>query len=164
MIRSIDDLDLAGKRVLVRVDFNVPLDEDGTNTDDKRIVESLPTIRRIIEKGGRVILMSHLGRPKGERKEKYSLAPVAERLGKLLDREVKLAPDCIGNDVKLMAAIGAFTGWESVLFTLTVSSMLGAIIVVALKLKRLAYVPYIAAAATIWIFFGRDLLHVWLGH
>ena len=104
MIRSIDDLDLAGKRVLVRVDFNVPLDEDGTITDDKRIVESLPTIRRIIEKGGRVILMSHLGRPKGERKEKYSLAPVAERLGKLLDREVKLAPDCIGNDVKLMAA------------------------------------------------------------
>jgi leader peptidase (prepilin peptidase)/N-methyltransferase len=66
-------------------------------------------------------------------------------------------------DVKLMAAIGAFTGWEGVLFTLTVSSLLGAIVGLALKLKRLAYVPYIAAAATIWIFFGRDLLHAWLG-
>lgn len=67
-------------------------------------------------------------------------------------------------DVKLMAAIGAFTGWEGVLFTLTVSSMLGAIVGLALKLKRLAYVPYIAAAATIWIFFGRHLLHAWLGN
>jgi leader peptidase (prepilin peptidase) / N-methyltransferase len=66
-------------------------------------------------------------------------------------------------DVKLMAAIGAFTGWEGVLFTLTVSSMLGAGVGLALKLQRLAYVPYIAAAATIWIFFGRDLLHAWLG-
>lgn len=66
-------------------------------------------------------------------------------------------------DVKLMAAIGAFTGWEGVLFTLTLSSMLGAVVGLALKLQRLAYVPYIAAAATIWIFFGRDLLHAWLG-
>ncbi len=104
MIRSIDELDLAGKRVLVRVDFNVPLDEAGAITDDKRIVESLPTINKIIERDGRVILMSHLGRPKGEPNTKYSLAPAAERLAKLLGREVKLAPDCIGNDVKLMAA------------------------------------------------------------
>jgi phosphoglycerate kinase len=104
MIRSIDDLDLAGKRVLVRVDFNVPLDDDGTITDDKRIVESLPTIRKIIEAKGRLILMSHLGRPKGEPKKKYSLAPVAEHLAKLLKQEVKLAPDCVGNEVKLMAA------------------------------------------------------------
>jgi len=104
MIRSIDDLDLAGKRVLVRVDFNVPLDDAGAITDDKRIVESLPTINRIIESNGRAILMSHLGRPKGEPNKKYSLAPAAERLAKLLGREVKLAPDCIGNDVKLMVA------------------------------------------------------------
>jgi leader peptidase (prepilin peptidase) / N-methyltransferase len=67
-------------------------------------------------------------------------------------------------DVKLMAAIGAFTGWEGVLFTLTISSMLGAVVGLALKLQRLAYVPYIAAAAAIWIFFGRDLLHAWLGN
>src|SRR5436190_23157838 len=100
MIRSIEDLDLAGKRVLVRVDFNVPLDDDCNITDDKRIVESLPTIRRIVESGGRAILMSHLGRPKGERKEKYSLRPVAEALSFLLGRPVALAADCIGDAVK----------------------------------------------------------------
>ncbi|MEO5931498.1 MAG: phosphoglycerate kinase [Candidatus Kapaibacterium sp.] len=104
MVRSIDDIDLAGKRVLVRVDFNVPLDDDGRITDDKRITESLPTIRKIIESGGRAVLMSHLGRPKGERKEKYSLRPAAERLSQLLGKEVKLAPDCIGNETKLMVA------------------------------------------------------------
>ncbi len=103
-VRSIDQLDLAGKRVLVRVDFNVPLDDSGAITDDKRIAESLETIRYIVEHGGRAILMSHLGRPKGERKEKYSLRPAAERLGKLLGKDVGLAPDCIGNEVKLMAA------------------------------------------------------------
>jgi phosphoglycerate kinase len=102
MIRSIDQLNLAGKRVLVRTDFNVPLDESGAITDDKRITESLPTIKKIIESGGRAILMSHLGRPKGERKEKYSLRPVAEHLAKLLGREVKLAPDCVGDEVKGM--------------------------------------------------------------
>lgn len=102
MIRSIDQLDLAGKRVLVRVDFNVPLD-NGTITDDKRIVESLPTIRKIVESGGRAILMSHMGRPKGERNEKYSLRPAAGRLSELMGKEVKLAPDCVGDEVKKMA-------------------------------------------------------------
>ncbi len=98
MPQSIDTLDVSGRRVLVRVDFNVPLDENGGITDDKRITESLPTIRKLIEGGGRVVLMSHLGRPKGERKEKYSLRPVAERLSELLEQEVRLAPDCIGSE------------------------------------------------------------------
>lgn len=98
---TIEDLsvgDIKGKRVLVRVDFNVPMskDEAGKITDDKRIVESLPTINKIISEGGRVILMSHLGRPKGEKNLKYSLRPVAERLSALLDRPVLFADDCIG--------------------------------------------------------------------
>jgi phosphoglycerate kinase len=113
MIPSIDDLPLAGRRVLVRVDFNVPLDDDGAVTDDKRIVESLPTIRRIVDAGGRAVLMSHLGRPKGERKEKYSLRPAAERLAKLLGRDVKLAPDCIGDEVASL--VGAMSDGEIVL-------------------------------------------------
>jgi len=103
MVRSIDDLQIAGRRVLVRVDFNVPLDENGVITDDKRIVESLPTIRRIIEAGGRVILMSHLGRPKGERKDKYSLMPVASHLGALLGQPVPLATDSVGPEVAALA-------------------------------------------------------------
>jgi phosphoglycerate kinase len=104
MIPSIDDLALSGRRALVRVDFNVPLDEAGNVTDDKRIAESLPTIRRIVESGGRAVLMSHLGRPKGERKEKYSLRPAAAKLSELLGRDVKLAPDCIGAEVERMVA------------------------------------------------------------
>jgi phosphoglycerate kinase len=104
MIHSIDQLQLAGKRVLVRTDFNVPLDDAGAITDDKRIVESLPTIKKIIESGGRAILMSHLGRPKGEAKAKYSLRPVAAHLAGLLGREVKLAPDCVGEEVEAMVA------------------------------------------------------------
>lgn len=103
MIRSIDSLSLAGKRVLVRVDFNVPLDDAGRITDDNRIRESLPTIRKITESGGRAILMSHLGRPKGEPKKEFSLAPVAERLAELLGRDVPLAPDCIGRETEEMA-------------------------------------------------------------
>lgn len=102
MIRTIDQLDLKGRRVLVRVDFNVPLDENGVITDDKRIVESLPTIRRIVESGGRAVLMSHLGRPKGERKPKYSLMPVASHLSSLLDQPVPLALDCIGEGARSM--------------------------------------------------------------
>jgi len=104
MPQSIDDLQLSGKRVLVRCDFNVPLDDAGRITDDKRITESLPTIRKIISEGGRAILASHLGRPKGERKEKYSLRPVAERLSELLGREVPLAPDCVGAKTEEMVA------------------------------------------------------------
>lgn len=97
MITSIDSLELTGKKVLVRVDFNVPLDDDGHITDDNRIRESLPTIRKIIDERGRVILMSHLGRPKGKRNEKYSLKPVAGRLAELLGTDVAFADDCIGD-------------------------------------------------------------------
>lgn len=94
---SINDLDLKGKRALVRVDFNVPLDDDGNVTDDTRIVATLPTLNLIIKKGGSAILMSHLGRPKAKREEKYSLKPVAERLKQLIDAPVKFVPECIGN-------------------------------------------------------------------
>ncbi len=97
---SIDNADLKDKKVLVRVDFNVPLDENQNITDDNRISASLPTIKKIIKEGGKAILMSHLGRPKGKPVEKYSLKPAAERLGQLLNKEVKLAPDCIGDEVK----------------------------------------------------------------
>ncbi|HEY3295200.1 MAG TPA: phosphoglycerate kinase [bacterium] len=96
---TIDDVDLHDKRVLVRVDFNVPLDGDKV-TDDIRIRESLPTIRRIVEDGGKVILMSHLGRPKGKRAMEYSLRPAAQRLSELLDRPVMMAPDCVGPEVE----------------------------------------------------------------
>ncbi|MGQ9798014.1 MAG: phosphoglycerate kinase [Ignavibacterium sp.] len=97
---TIDKVDLKNKRVLVRVDFNVPLDENLNITDDTRIVESLPTIKKIIAEGGKAILMSHLGRPKGGPNPKYSLKPTAKRLSELLGKEVKLAPDCIGEEVK----------------------------------------------------------------
>jgi len=99
---SIDDVNLKEKRILVRVDFNVPLDENKNITDDRRITSSLPTIKKIISEGGKAILMSHLGRPKGGPDPKFSLKPVAERLSQLLKKEVKLAPDCVGEDVKKM--------------------------------------------------------------
>lgn len=97
---SIDNVDLKGKRVLVRVDFNVPFDENLKITDDIRITSALPTIKKIIKEGGKTILMSHLGRPKGSPNPKYSLKPVAVRLGELLDCEVKFASDCVGEQVK----------------------------------------------------------------
>jgi phosphoglycerate kinase len=97
---SIDKVDLKNKKVLVRVDFNVPLDENLNVTNDNRIVESIPTIKKIISSGGKAILMSHLGRPKGERKPEFSLKPAVERLSKLLGKEVKLAPDCIGAETE----------------------------------------------------------------
>ncbi|GAB6282617.1 MAG: phosphoglycerate kinase [Ignavibacterium sp.] len=100
--KTIDDIELKNKRVLVRVDFNVPFDENNKITDDKRIVESLPTIKKIISEGGKVILMSHLGRPKGKRDPKYSLAPVSKKLSELINKDVKFAPDCIGEDIKAM--------------------------------------------------------------
>ncbi len=101
---TIDDLELSGKRVLVRVDFNVPLDENKKVTDAKRIVETLPTIKKIIETGGRAILMSHLGRPKGQPKPEFSLRPVAEKLQELLGKPVQFANDCIGKEVEDQAA------------------------------------------------------------
>jgi len=97
---SIDKIELKDKKVLVRVDFNVPLDEKLNITNDIRIVESLPTIKKIIDSGGKAILMSHLGRPKGEHKPQFSLKPAAERLTKLIGKEVKLAPDCIGSETE----------------------------------------------------------------
>ncbi|NUN08895.1 MAG: phosphoglycerate kinase [Ignavibacteriaceae bacterium] len=102
--KTIDNIDLKGKRVLVRVDFNVPLDENFNVTDDKRIVESLPTIKKIMADGGKAILMSHLGRPKGQPNPKYSLKPAAKRLAELIGKEVKMAPDCIGDEVAAMAS------------------------------------------------------------
>jgi phosphoglycerate kinase len=97
---SLKDLNLEGKKVLVRVDFNVPLNKEGEITDDTRIQSALPTIKYILDKGGSAILMSHLGRPKGQRDNHLSLQPVAKRLGELLEKEVKLAPACIGEAVK----------------------------------------------------------------
>lgn len=91
--KALKDLDFQGKRVLVRCDFNVPMDEEQNITDDNRITSSLPTIEYLIDKGAKVILMSHLGRPKGEANPKFSLAPVAKRLSELLDREVIFAKD-----------------------------------------------------------------------
>jgi len=97
--KSVRDLELARKRVFIRVDFNVPI-QDGKVGDDTRIQAALPTIRLVKDKGGKVILASHLGRPKGERKPEYSLAPVAERLSELLGEEVVFVDDCIGEKVQ----------------------------------------------------------------
>ena len=102
--KSVVDIDVSGKKVIVRCDFNVPHDENGRITDDKRIVAALPTIKYLLEHNAAVILCSHLGRPKGEFKMKYSLAPVAERLSELLGQKVTLAKDVIGEDAKKLAA------------------------------------------------------------
>jgi phosphoglycerate kinase len=96
---TINDLDLHGKRVFIRADFNVPL-KDGVVTDDTRIRETLPTLRLAIQKGGRLVLASHLGRPKGGPDPKYSLAPVAKKLADLLERPVVFAGDCVGPDAE----------------------------------------------------------------
>lgn len=98
---TIDDIDLKEKRVLVRVDFNVPL-EKGVVTDDTRIRASLPTIQKLLQASAKVILMSHLGRPKGGPDPKYSLMPAANRLTQLLGKNVEMAPDCVGSDVEKM--------------------------------------------------------------
>ncbi len=98
--KTVEDMDVAGKRVLVRVDFNVPQDETGAITDDRRIRAALPTIEYLITQNARVILASHLGRPKGGPTPKYSLAPVAERLSQLLGKPVPLAPDSVGPQVQ----------------------------------------------------------------
>jgi phosphoglycerate kinase len=100
---TLRDLDVDGRRVLVRVDYNVPLDADGAVADDTRLTATLPTLRFLFEKGAAVILMSHLGRPKGGPDPKASLAPVAARLARLLRQPVPLAPDCVGEATEAMA-------------------------------------------------------------
>ncbi len=98
----IDDLDIKGKRVLIRVDFNVPMDDKGNITDDTRIRSVLPTINYALDEKAKVILASHLDRPGGKRVPELSLAPVAKRLSRLLEKDVRLAPDCVGEEVKRM--------------------------------------------------------------
>lgn len=102
--RNIQDMDVSNKRVLVRVDFNVPLDEQNQITDDRRITEALPTINYLVQNNAKVILMSHFGRPKGKFNEKYSLKPVAERLKSLVAAKVTLAADVIGDKVSQAVA------------------------------------------------------------
>ena len=102
--RIIEDLQLRGKRVIIRADYNVPLDDSLQITDDTRIRSTLPTINRAVDEGAKVILCSHLGRPKGKFDPKYSLAPVAKRLQRLLGKEVTFAPDCIGAAVESLVA------------------------------------------------------------
>jgi len=102
--KTVADIDVKGKKVLMRVDFNVPQDDNGNITSDDRIVKALPTIRNILDRGGALILMSHLGRPEGARDDAYTLKPVAERLSQLLGRKVIFATDCVGPDTKAKAA------------------------------------------------------------
>ncbi|MDY6072671.1 MAG: phosphoglycerate kinase [Eubacteriales bacterium] len=98
--KTIEDIQVNGKRVLVRCDFNVPLDQNLNITDDNRIVGAMPTIKYLIEHGAKLILCSHLGRPKGEYEEKYSLKPVAKELSKRLGKDVKLSPEVVGEKTK----------------------------------------------------------------
>ena len=102
--RTIEELNIQGKKIFLRADFNVPLNHEGVITDDTRIQAVLPTLRYALDHKAKIILASHMGRPKGEPEAKYSLAPVARRLGDLLRKEVKLAPDCIGPEVEKMVA------------------------------------------------------------
>ena len=111
--KTIADIDVQGKKVLMRCDFNVPLDENCNITSDDRIVKAMPTIEHVLERGGAIILMSHLGRPGGERNEKMSLAPVAGRLSELLGKEVLFADDCLGAETKAKAQ--ALTGGDCLL-------------------------------------------------
>ena len=111
--KTVADIDVKGKKVLMRCDFNVPMDEDCNITSDDRIVKALPTIKKILAGGGALILMSHLGRPQGQREEKFSLAPVAKRLSGLLGQEVIFAEDCIGPETKAKAQ--ALAGGECML-------------------------------------------------
>lgn len=102
--KTVKDIDVSNKKVLVRCDFNVPLDENGKITDNRRIVGALDTIKYLIDQNAKVILCSHLGRPKGEVKKEFSLKPVAEELSKLLGKEVKLADDIIGESAKALVS------------------------------------------------------------
>ncbi|MFO7997826.1 MAG: phosphoglycerate kinase [Bacteroidales bacterium] len=102
-MRTIDQINFSGKRAIIRVDFNVPMDQDFRITDDSRMRAAIPTIEKILNDGGAVILMSHLGRPKEGPEEKFSLKHLTKHLGKLLDREVKFADDCIGESASTLA-------------------------------------------------------------
>jgi phosphoglycerate kinase len=102
--KTVADIDVKGKKVLMRVDFNVPLDKSQNITNDNRIVQALPTIKHVLDNGGSLILMSHLGRPEGEPDPKYSMAPVAKRLGELLAKPVAFVGDCVGPEVQSKAA------------------------------------------------------------
>ena len=102
-MKNIKDIDIRGKKVLIRVDFNVPMDEQGNITDDIRIRSVLPTLNYALDENAAIIICSHLGRPKGQRKPEFSLAPAAKRLSRLIAKEVKLAPDCIGPEVEGLA-------------------------------------------------------------
>src|SRR6202012_5039299 len=97
-MKTIDEITFAGKRALIRVDFNVPLDKDYNITDDNRMTAAIPTIKKILNDGGEVILMSHLGRPKGGPEDKYSLKHLVPHLSDLLGQQVEFADDCIGRD------------------------------------------------------------------
>jgi phosphoglycerate kinase len=101
--RNIADVDVAGKTVLMRVDFNVPQESDGRITDDRRIREALPSIRSVIDRGGKLILMSHLGRPDGKVSPEFSLRPCADKLSELLGKPVQFATDTIGPDAQAKA-------------------------------------------------------------
>ena len=96
--KTLSDIDVQNKRVLMRVDYNVPLDESGQISDDARIAETIPTLQYLLKNGARVVLMAHFGRPKGKVEESMRLTPVAKRLGELLEQEVALAPDCVGEE------------------------------------------------------------------
>ena len=102
--KGIQDIDVAGKKVLMRVDFNVPINEDGSVGDDTRIEAALPTFRYVLEQGGSLILMSHLGRPKGQVKPEFTLKPVAAALGAKLGKEIAFASDCVGEEAESKAA------------------------------------------------------------
>ena len=99
MKKTVKDIQVKGKKILMRADFNVPLDDKRNITDDARITAALPTIKYILDNDGKLILMSHLGRPKGEFKSELTMGPVAERLSVLLKKDVKKMDDCIGEDV-----------------------------------------------------------------
>ena len=116
MKKTITDVNVENKRVFVRADFNVPLDENCNITDDTRIQKTLPTIKYLLEHNAAVILSSHLGRPKGQVVEKYSLKPVAKRLSELLGVDVKFAPDCVGAETKPWPTLSnraKFSSWKT---------------------------------------------------